>query len=188
MHSAHLGALDAADLISRVARGDQPAFAELYDRYSARVLGLSIRLVANRAIAEEVTQEVFLELWQKAARFHAGKGDPAAWILTVTRMRAIDRIRSEQSMRDRLVKVGVREYQPATADVDDSIERIETKRTVDKALRILTKTQREAVSLYYSGYTHAELARILHVPLGTAKSRVHDGVVRLRAHAAVAMA
>lgn len=167
-------------LISRAAEGDQRAFAQLYDRFAVRVFGLARRLIVNRAIAEEVTQEVFLELWQNAARYNRAKGDPVNWVLTVTRMRAIDRIRSEDASHARLVATGIREYPEDIDLVDVAVEQSETRRELSEALSLLTPLQREAVTLYYGDRSYQEVAELLGVPVGTVKTRVHDGILKLR--------
>ncbi|WP_213816273.1 sigma-70 family RNA polymerase sigma factor [Glaciihabitans sp. dw_435] len=175
------------DLLGRVATGDQAAFAELYDQISPRVLGLIRRLLKDHAQSEEVTQEVFLEIWQNAARYDASKGGASTWILTMAHRRAVDRIRASQSSRDRDTKVGIRDYNPAYDSVTESVEiKIEHER-VEKAMSRLTELQRQAVTLaYYGGYSHSEVATMLSVPIGTVKTRLRDGMIRLRDEMGVA--
>lgn len=164
-----------------VAGGDQQAFARLYDLVSARVFGLVKRLLVDRAQSEEVTQEVFLELWQTATRFDANRGAALSWILTMAHRRAVDRVRASQASRDRDVRIGIRDHQQDYDDVAETIEvRLENERVV-KALQRLTELQRQAVTLaYYGGYSHSEVARLLSVPIGTVKTRLRDGMIRLR--------
>ena len=178
---------NAGALLERVAQGDQAAFSELYDILSPRVLGLIIRVLKDHSQSEEVTQEVFLEVWQTAARFDPTKGGAATWILTMAHRRAIDRVRSSQSSRDRDTKIGIRDYAPDYDNVAETVEvRVEHER-VSKALARLTELQRQAVTLaYYGGYSHSEVASILSVPIGTVKTRLRDGMIRLRDELGVA--
>lgn len=169
------------DLLSRVADGDQSAFSDLYDELSGRVLGLVTRLLKDRAQSEEVTQEVFLEVWQQATRFDRARGTASSWILTMAHRRAVDRIRAAQSSHDRDTKVGIRDFETDFDSVSESVEiRIEHER-VSRALARLTEFQRQAVQLaYYGGYSHSEMAERLGVPIGTVKTRLRDGMIRLR--------
>ena len=167
-------------LMERTAAGDRRAFAELYDRMAPRVLGLAARLLMDRSHAEEVAQEVFLETWQKAARFDSSKGAAVPWMLTLTRTRAIDRIRSEQSARERLFAIGVRDYEDEVPDVADDLARTDEGSRAMASLYLLTERQREAVELFSGGRSHREIANQLGVPVNTAKTRVRDGLERLR--------
>ncbi|MCU1411865.1 MAG: sigma-70 family polymerase sigma factor [Rhodoglobus sp.] len=169
------------DLLERVAQADQRAFSELYDALSPRVFGLIKRLLRDHAQSEEVTQEVFLEIWQTATRFDPNKGGATTWILTMAHRRAVDRVRSSQSSRDRDTRIGIRDYKVDYDHVSETIEvRLEHER-VEKAMTRLTELQRQAVSLaYYGGYSHSEVAQMLSVPIGTVKTRLRDGMIRLR--------
>jgi RNA polymerase sigma-70 factor (ECF subfamily) len=175
------------DLLARVAEGDQAAFGELYDRSSGRVLGLVRRLLKDHAQSEEVTQEIFLEVWQNATRYEAAKGSAMTWILTMAHRRAVDRIRSSQSTRDRDTKIGLRDMETEYDSVAESVEiRLEHEK-VGQALQRLTQLQRQAVTLsYYGGYSHSEVAEMLNVPVGTVKTRLRDGMIRLRDELGVA--
>lgn len=168
-------------LLARVATGDQAAFAELYDQLAPRVLGLVKRVLHDHAQSEEVAQEIFLEIWQSATRFDSGKGTAVGWIMTMTHRRAVDRVRASQSSRDRDTKIGIRDF---TSDYDNVSETVETRiehERVEQAMQKLTELQRQAVSLaYYGGYSHSEVSDILSVPIGTVKTRVRDGMIRLR--------
>ena len=171
--------LDA--LLQQVAQGDQLAFSNLYDGIAPRVFGLVRRVLIDHAQSEEVTQEVFLEIWQSASRFEPNKGKAMTWILTMARRRAIDRIRSSQAGRDRDTRVGLRDYEPEYDEVAESVEiRVEAKK-VDTAMRELSDVQRQVISLaYYGGSSHSEIAQTLGVPIGTVKTRMRDGMIRLR--------
>ena len=174
--------LDAAtDLLQRVAQGDQRAFSELYDLITPRMLGLVRHVLKDHAQSEEVVQEVLLEIWQTAPRFDPNKGKAVTWMLTMAHRRAIDRVRSAQSSRDRDTKIGIRDLGREYDSVAENVEiRIEHER-VEKALTKLTELQRQAVELaYYGGYTHSEVSTMLSVPIGTVKTRLRDGMIRLR--------
>jgi RNA polymerase sigma-70 factor (ECF subfamily) len=175
------------DLLARVAEGDQVAFSQLYDQSSGRVLGLVRRLLKDHAQSEEVTQEIFLEVWQNAKRYDASKGSATTWILTMAHRRAVDRIRSSQSTRDRDTKIGLRDMETEYDSVSESVEiKVEHER-VGQALQRLTELQRQAVTLaYYGGYSHSEVAEMLKVPIGTVKTRLRDGMIRLRDELGVA--
>ena len=169
------------DLLALSSRGDEQAFAQLYDLTSARVFGLARRVVRDPAQAEEVAQEAYLEVWRSSARYDARLGSALAWILTIAHRRAVDRVRSAQSANDRDVRYARLDEGPAYDVVDEVVTaRLEGAR-VRQALGSLTDVQREAVTLaYYRGYTHREVSDLLGVPLGTVKTRMRDGLIRLR--------
>jgi len=175
------------DLLARVATGDQAAFAQLYDNMAPRVLGLVKRLLRDHSQSEEVTQEIFLEIWQNATRYDSSKGGASGWILTMTHRRAVDRVRASQASRDRDVKIGIRDYESDYDNVSETVQvRIEHER-VEKAMSRLTELQRQAVTLaYYGGLSHSEVAEKLSVPIGTVKTRLRDGMIRLRDELGVA--
>jgi len=177
----------AGALLERVAEGDQVAFSELYDLIVPRVFGLIKRVLKDHSQSEEVAQEVFLEVWQTATRFDPNKGGAATWILTMAHRRAVDRVRASQSSRDRDSKVGIRDYNPAYDSVAESVEISVEHERVAQALDRLTELQRQAVTLaYYGGYSHTEVATMLKVPIGTVKTRLRDGMIRLRDELGVA--
>jgi RNA polymerase sigma-70 factor (ECF subfamily) len=180
-------ALRSQHLLELVAAGDRDAFAELYDEMAPRVLGLVIRLLRDHSQSEEVTQEIFLEIWQNASRFDASKGSAVTWILTMTHRRAVDRVRASQSSKDRDIKIGIRDVETEFDHVSESVEvRIEHER-VQKAMARLTELQRQAITLsYFGGYSNSEVSSILSVPLGTIKTRIRDGMIRLRDELGVA--
>lgn len=174
-------------LVERVARGDKAAFSELYDTVAPRVYGLVKRLLVDPSQAEEVTQEVFLEIWQTASRFDPARGGAVTWILTMTHRRAVDRVRASQASRDRDLKVGVRDYPQDYDHVAETVEVSVEHERVEKAMGRLTELQRQAITLsYYGGYTNSEVASILSVPIGTVKTRIRDGMIRLRDELGVA--
>jgi RNA polymerase sigma-70 factor, ECF subfamily len=170
---------DLAVLLAHVARGDQPAFEEVYDRMAGPVLGMVRGVLRDLAQSEEVMQEVLLELWRTASRFDPGKGSALSWVMTMAHRRAVDRVRSEQ-------KAGEREFRAATAqvDFDDVTETVEAtldRERVRHCLRALTDLQRESVTLaYYGSYSYSEVAGLLGVAVGTVKTRMRDGLIRLR--------
>jgi len=174
-------------LLARVAQGDQAAFAALYDQIAPRVLGLVRRLLRDHAQSEEVTQEIFLEIWQTATRYDSAKGGASTWIMTMAHRRAVDRVRASQASRDRDTKIGIRDYDAQYDNVSETVQtRVEHER-VEKAMLRLTELQRQAVSLaYYGGYSHSEVANLLSVPIGTVKTRLRDGMIRLRDELGVA--
>lgn len=174
-----------AELAARlggIAGGDRQAFAEFYDRTSARVFGLATRIVRNPALAEEITQEVYLQVWTSAARqYDHTLASPIGWLLTLTHRRSVDRVRSEQSASDRNNVYGAsnlgRDHDTVTEQVE---QRFDEQRVTD-CLDTLTATQREAIGLaYYSGRTYREVAEHLDVALPTVKSRIRDGLIRLK--------
>jgi RNA polymerase sigma-70 factor, ECF subfamily len=166
--------------IERAGQGDERAFAEFYDEVSPVVFGTTLRVLRNRAMAEEVTQEVFLELWRQAPRYDRSKGSPKAWACTIAHRRAVDRVRSEESSRAR----DEADANQTRADHDVVVDEVTTnveRDTVVDALSRLSDAQREAVSLaFYGGHTYREVAAMLNVPEGTIKTRIRDGLIRLR--------
>jgi RNA polymerase sigma-70 factor (ECF subfamily) len=172
---------DLADLLRSSARGDEAAFARLYDEVAARVYGLVLRVVRDPAQSEEVSQEVFLDIWRTSARFDPSLGSPLSWMLTIAHRKAVDRVRSAQASTDREDAYGSRNRDRSFDETAEAVEtRLDAQR-VRHALDSLTQTQRGAVELaYFGGYTHTEVATLLGVPLGTAKTRIRDGLIRLR--------
>lgn len=169
-------------LVAGVVSGDERAFARLYDVLAPSVFGIARRVVRNPALAEEVTQEVFVELWRSASRHDPARGSVRTWALTIAHRRAVDRVRSEQSASDRDARAGVLaaaspEYDEVSEAVTDRLEREQVRR----CLEALTPLQEQSVRLaYWSGYTYREVAGRLGAPLGTVKARIRDGLLRLR--------
>lgn len=176
-----------AALLGRVASGDQAAFAELYDALSSRVLGLVRSVLIDHAQSEEVAQEVFLEVWQTAPRFDRARGSVSGWIMTMAHRRAIDRVRASQSGRDRDARIGIRDLDTPYDNVAETVETTIENERVQEAMTQLTELQRQALTLaYFGGLTQAEVAAALDVPLGTVKTRLRDGMIRLRDELGVA--
>jgi RNA polymerase sigma-70 factor, ECF subfamily len=169
------------DLLLAVARGDQAAFEVLYDRLAPLVHGIVRRVVRDPSQSEEVTQEVLLELWRTAVRFDPDRGGVRAWAATMAHRRAVDRVRSEQAARVRTDKVAIRDQVRDHDEVSETVERRLEYQQVRDALSALTDLQREAVELaYFQGYTYRQVAELLGTPLGTIKTRMRDGLIRLR--------
>jgi RNA polymerase sigma-70 factor, ECF subfamily len=170
---------ELGDLLVLVARGDPDAYAAVYDRTAGQVLGIALSVVRDPAQSEEVAQEVLLDVWRSASRFDPKLGSGAAWVMTLAHRRAVDRVRSEQ-------KATEREQRAASADVayDEVTEAVEARldrERVRRCLGSLTELQRESVTLaYYGGYTYRQVAGLLGVAVGTVKTRMRDGLIRLR--------
>lgn len=171
---------DAGVLLQRTARGDEAAFAALYDALSPAVFGMAKRVIRNPARAEEVTQEVFLQVWQTAPRFDPSKGNAKSWVLTLAHRRAVDAVRHDQSATNRDLAY---DWSPGI-DHDEVVETVTVRlehEQVKKCLGSLTDLQREAITLaYYQGYTYAEVAQALDANPATVKTRMRDGLIRLR--------
>ncbi|GGO79861.1 sigma-70 family RNA polymerase sigma factor [Wenjunlia tyrosinilytica] len=169
------------ELLVRVARGDQEAFGRVYDRVSGPVLGLVRRVLRDPAQYEEVAQEVMVDLWRTAARFQPDRGSAMAWVMTLAHRRAVDRVRSSQAAADREERAASRGHAPAFDVVAEQVETRLEREQVRRCLRTLTELQRQAVTMaYYRGCTYREVAELLNVPLGTVKTRLRDGLIRLR--------
>jgi RNA polymerase sigma-70 factor (ECF subfamily) len=172
---------DLAELLKRSGRGDEAAFAQLYDATSSRAYGLAVRVVRDPSQAEEVTQEAFLEIWRTASRYDAARGSAMSWVLTLVHRKAVDRVRSAEAStrRDTTYHQGSQavEHDSTAEAAHASME----ARRVRQAMESLTEVQREALELaYFKGYTHTEVATMLDLPVGTAKTRIRDGLIRLR--------
>ena len=173
------GHADVDVLVSRVARAYASAFEALYDELSSSVFGLARRVVRDPARAEDVTQEVFLEVWRKAARFDSTLGKAKTWVMTIAHRRAVDAVRRNESQKRQDEKTApeqVSHDEPA-----DSLIAAEEHGAVRECLETLTDLQLEAVRLaYFNGYTYNEVATLLDRPLPTIKTRMRDGLIRLR--------
>ncbi|WP_218617347.1 ECF RNA polymerase sigma factor SigK [Cryptosporangium aurantiacum] len=167
-------------LLTEVGRGDDEAFARLYDEVSPRVYGLVLRVVRDPSQAEEVTQEVLVEVWRTATRFDSARGTASGWILTLAHRRAVDRVRAAQAATDRERRTSVPEAPAYDVVADEVAGRLEQQQ-VRRCLRGLTDVQREAITLaYYGGRTYREVAATLDLALPTVKTRMRDGLIRLR--------
>lgn len=176
-----VGGQDAVALIRATAAGDEQAFERLYDLLAPRVHGLVLRVVRDPAQSEEVTQEVFLDIWRLASEIDLERGSPMGWILTLAHRRAVDRVRSAEAARRRDHLEAVRDPRRSR---DETVEQAQSNLDGDRvraALGSLSEIQREAIRLaYFEGRTHTQVAETLGIPLGTAKSRIRDALLRLR--------
>ena len=187
--SRSTGPIDAATvlsgILSRAGRGDQAAFAELYDATSALVHGIVLKVVRDPSQAEEITQEVFVEIWRLAPRYEADRGSVKSWIATIAHRRAVDRVRSEQSHRNRTEVVGRQVERDHDSVSELVLDRLDRTRVI-AALDLLTDDQRAAVELaYFGGHTYREVAVLLGAAEGTVKGRIRDGLIKLRDHLGV---
>ena len=186
MHDSDTG-VDVAvevELLRRVGQGDREAFAQMYDRFSSAVFSAAYRIVNNQQAAEDVLQEVFLQVWEKAALYDPARGKPLTWAITLTRNKAIDRLRATQR-RGRLQNTLERDA-GTTEQFDarnsfDAVDLLEKGKLVGEAMNKLPKEQREALELaFFSGLTQQEIAERLKEPLGTVKARIRRGLLKLR--------
>ncbi|MEU4066481.1 ECF RNA polymerase sigma factor SigK [Streptomyces wedmorensis] len=179
--SARSAGPDLAAVMQRVARGDKEAFPALYDALAPMVFGLVLRVLRDRAQSEEVAQEVMIELWRQAARYRSDAGSVTTWAATVAHRRAVDRVRSAQAATDREHAQAARDHRTPYDDVAEQVETRLDSEQVRRCLGNLTELQRQAVNLaYYRGLTYREVAETLRTPLPTIKTRMRDGLIRLR--------
>ena len=171
---------DLIGLLALVARGDHQAFELVYGELAGPVYGVVRQVLRDPAQSEEIAQEVLLEIWRTASRFDPAKGSPAAWALTIAHRRAVDRVRSETASSRREVKAAADldgEYDDVAEVVAATLDRQRVRCCLDG----LTELQRESIKLaYYGGYSHQQVARLLGVALGTVKTRIRDGLIRMR--------
>lgn len=170
-----------AALIGRVAEGDQDALTTLYEATNRFVYGLLLRMLGNAATAEEVLLDVYIQLWKQAARYDRQRGNPRSWLVTMARSRAIDRLRAEGQAAQRGAQLEEAATIAATHDAEWMATNAEMQRLVCTALEALSQEQREVIELaFYSGLTHSEMAERLKQPIGTVKTRVRRGMIKLR--------
>lgn len=167
------------ELLARVARdGDRPAFAAVYDRLAPRVYGFLLKLLGNRSEADDVLQETFLQVWNQAARFDPARAGPDGWVLMIARSRAADRLRRRVAAK---IQNGPGDEPTDTAHPGERLERADDARRVSAALARIPPEQGELIRLaFYDGLTHEQIARHLGLPLGTVKTRIRLGMMRLR--------
>lgn len=172
---------DLNKLLVASGRGDQKAYARLFDAISGAVFGTIRKILIDQAMSEEVTQEVMLEVWQKASQFSPDRGAAVSWILTTAHRRAVDRVRSEEAARAREHKVGVASVEPSYDATGASVEeRMQTEQLL-ATLGVLTELEREAIEMaYFDGLTYSQVADKLGVPVGTIKTRMRSGLLRLK--------
>jgi len=172
---------DLGELLTLVARGDQVAFETVYDRVAPAVFGLVLRVLRDSAQSEEVAQEALLEIWRTAGRFDPARGTALAWVMTIAHRRAVDRVRSERAAATREARAAAAASPPAADEVAEIVESSLEAERVRHCLDGLTGTQRESITLaYYSGLSYPQVASALGVALGTVKTRIRDGLRRLR--------
>ncbi|MER5722715.1 sigma-70 family RNA polymerase sigma factor [Streptomyces sp. NPDC002418] len=169
------------ELLVQVARGDLDAFTQVYDQVSGPVLGLVRSVLRDPAQSEEVAQEVLVEVWRTAPRYQPSRGSAMNWVLTLAHHRAVDRVRSAEAAAAREHKAALLDRTPDFDEVSEQVESRLEREQVRRCLRTLSELQRESVTLaYYRGLTYREVGELLSVPLGTIKTRLRDGLIRLR--------
>ncbi|HEU4507752.1 MAG TPA: sigma-70 family RNA polymerase sigma factor [Pyrinomonadaceae bacterium] len=172
--------VDDVELMKAIAARDEAALAQLYDRYRVIVFGLLMRILNNREEAEDVLQEVFLQVWRKAGDFDESRGRPFTWLVTLGRSRGIDRLRTLAS-RERVAEAGAREVIEQISDAASDAFKSEQRGLVNSALAQLPDEQKRPLMLaYFDGLTQSEIAARLGAPLGTVKTRMRTGLMRLR--------
>jgi RNA polymerase sigma-70 factor (ECF subfamily) len=168
------------EVLHAIARGDEQALAHLYDRYRLILFGLVNRILSSREEAEDVLQEVFIQVWRRAADFDELRGRPFTWLVTVARSRAIDRLRS-LAARERVATASASDPAEAISDAADDTFRSEQRGVVVSALTQLSDEQKTTLVLaYFEGLTQSEIAARLGAPLGTVKTRMRSGMIKLR--------
>lgn len=172
------------ELLRRIGQGDRRSFEELYDRFSGVLFSTAIRVLNNQAAAEDVLQDVFIQIWEKAPLYNSAIGKPLTWAVTLTRNKAIDRLRSTQRrirLQDDVQRESAIFEQSDDRNSFDGVVSAEMSKLVREAIQKLSKDQRQVIELaFFSSMTHAEIAERLNEPLGTIKARIRRGMIKLR--------
>jgi RNA polymerase sigma-70 factor (ECF subfamily) len=183
--SQHTTLMIDPNLLALVAKGDQQAFSQLYDHSSTLLFTLAVRILGNREEAAELLQDVYLEVWRKVSRYDVGRGTPVAWLITLTKSRAIDRLRARATRGYRATNsleagTAMQVADPSPSPLETQANQ-ELRLAVGTAVAGLPQAQQQAIELaYYEGLSHAEIAQRLNQPLGTVKTRIKLGMSKLR--------
>ncbi len=183
--SQHTTLMIDPNLLARVLKGDQQAFSHLYDHSSTLLFTLALRILGNREEAVELLQDVYWEVWRKVSRYDVGRGTPVAWLITLTKSRAIDRLRARASRGNQATNsleagAAAEVADPGPSPYETQADQ-ELRAAVEAAVAGLPQAQQQAIELaYYEGLSHAEIASRLNQPLGTVKTRIKLGMSRLR--------
>ncbi len=173
-----------ADLLRKIGLGDKDSLSELYDRYSTVLYSVALRVLNNETEAQDLLQDVFVQIWEKAGLYDPTRGKPLTWVISLTRNRSIDRLRSLQRrhrLRDEVEKETAAAEKQTPSDVRDELFASDTSRLVREAVMQLSEQQRQAIEMaYFSGLTQNEIAEQLAEPLGTIKARIRRGMLKLR--------
>jgi RNA polymerase sigma-70 factor (ECF subfamily) len=173
-----------SNLLSKIGKGDRDSFEQLYDRFSGVLFCAALQVLGDQREAEDVLQDVFVQIWDKANLYNPARGKPLTWAMTLTRNKAIDRLRSIQRrfrLKDQVEKESQVNGQIAVRDSSDEVDAIEKSRIIHSAVLQLSREQREAIELaFFSGLTQNEIAQELRQPLGTVKARIRRGMLKLK--------
>ena len=172
------------ELLQRIGQGDRGSFEKLYDRLAGVLFATAIRVLNNRVAAEDVLQDVFIQIWEKAPLYNPALGKPLAWAVTLTRYKAIDRLRSSQRrsrLQDNLQRESESLEQLDDRNAFDAVASAETSKLVGEAITKLSRDQRQVIELaFFASMTQTEIAEHLNQPLGTIKARIRRGMMKLR--------
>ncbi|GAB3562234.1 ECF RNA polymerase sigma factor SigK [Spelaeicoccus albus] len=181
MESDLVSAKRLARLIERTADGDQAAFAELYDATAARVYGMARRVLIDPNLSEDATQEAYLQVWREAGRYSPAEGSAISWLITIAHRRAVDKVRSERARSDREDRYESASAAVAHDEVAEAVAQHSEAEQVMSCMGTLTDSQRESITLaYYAGLTYRQVAERVHAGLPAVKSRIRDGLLRLK--------